>query len=153
MEHYTTEQRTKIIEFYFGNQRSIILTQRAYRRFFHDRNGPSEATINRLIARFRQQGAVSDLPRTGRPKTACTEENVQRVQESVHENPTTSTRRRSTQLRLSRRSIQRILAKLKMFPYKVQLVQELKPTDYQQRLDFAVFSGKKRKKIMISCTI
>ncbi|CAK9832753.1 hypothetical protein ANTRET_LOCUS9537 [Anthophora retusa] len=37
MQRYTTEQRTKIIEFYFENQRSIVLTQRA------DFNWPSRS--------------------------------------------------------------------------------------------------------------
>lgn len=138
MEQYTTEQRSKLVEFYFENQRSIVLTQRAYRRFFNVRTGPSAPTINRLVENFRQHGTVRHLPCTGRPRTVHTEENIQRVVDSVQDSPETSTRRRSAQLGLSRRSVQRILAALHMFPYKVQLVQELKPLDYQQRLDYAI---------------
>ena len=67
MEKFNTEQRTKIIEFYFENQHSIILTQRAYRRHYNVRQAPNQTTINRLVKRFRQHGSVSDLPRTGRP--------------------------------------------------------------------------------------
>ncbi|KAF2882587.1 hypothetical protein ILUMI_23604 [Ignelater luminosus] len=37
MERYTTEQRTKTIEFYIGNQQSIVLTQCAYRQYFNVR--------------------------------------------------------------------------------------------------------------------
>nr|CAI5865735.1 unnamed protein product [Callosobruchus analis] len=138
MEQYTIEQRTKIIEFYFSNGKSIILTQRAYRRHFNVRVGPSAPTIVRLVANFQQQGSVRNRPGAGRPRTACTAGNLERVRESVEESPETSTRRRSAQLQLKRRSLQRILATLHMFPYKIQLVQELKPADYQQRLDYAV---------------
>ena len=46
MENLTFEQRTKTIELYFKNQRTIIFTQRAYRRFFIVIVGPSEGTIN-----------------------------------------------------------------------------------------------------------
>ena len=52
MEQYSIEQRTPIVELYFPNQRSIVLTQRACRRYFNVRVGPSESTINRLVANF-----------------------------------------------------------------------------------------------------
>ena len=38
MEKLSTEQRTKIVQFYFESQRSIIQAQRSYRNFFHVRN-------------------------------------------------------------------------------------------------------------------
>jgi len=139
MEGYNVIQRIKIIELYFEHHRSIIQTQRAYRRHFNMLNPPSESMIRRLVARFQEQGSVRDLPRSGRPCSVTNEENIQRVQESVEENPETSTRRRSAELQMSRRSLRRILRKnLHMFPYKVQLVQELKPGDSQQRIIYAV---------------
>lgn len=138
MESYTIEQRSRIVQFYYQNQQSIILTQRAYRRYFNVRFAPNRSTINRLVANFHQQGSVRNLPRSGRQRTAHTDNNIQRVLESVRDNPETSTRRRSTQLGLSRRSVQRILATLALFPYKIQIVQKIRPTDYQKRLDFAM---------------
>ena len=39
---------------------------------------------------------------------------------------------------MSRRSLQRILRELHLFPYKLQLVQALQPTDLQSRLAYAV---------------
>ena len=38
MERLSTEQRTKVVQFYFESQHSIIQTQRSYRNFFHVRN-------------------------------------------------------------------------------------------------------------------
>ena len=39
---------------------------------------------------------------------------------------------------MARTTLQRILYDLHLFPYKIQLVHELKSTDYQERLDYAV---------------
>lgn len=139
MEGYNVIQRTKIIELYFEHHRSIIQTQRAYRRHFNVRNSPSESMIRRLVTRFEEQGSVRDLPRSGRPHSVISEANIQRVLESVEENPETSTRRRSAELQMSRRSLRRILkGNLHLFPYKVQLVQELKPGDSQERIIYAL---------------
>ena len=77
-------------------------------------------------------------PRSGRPRTARTEEKIEQVRDSVRENPSTSIRKQSTQVVVSRSSMQRILRSLKLFPYKVQLVQQLKPQDYEQRLQYAI---------------
>ena len=40
MEQYSIEQRAQIVELYFSNQRSMVLTQRAYRRYFNVRVDP-----------------------------------------------------------------------------------------------------------------
>ena len=56
------------------------------------------------------------------------------VAENVCEAPSTSIHRRSQQLNISETSLRRILHKvLGMMPYKVQLVQELKPIDHPMR--------------------
>ena len=56
----------------------------------------------------------------------------------VHEAPSTSIHRRSQQLNTSEKSLKRILHKdLGMTPYKVQLVQELKPIDHPMHIRFA----------------
>ena len=138
MQNLNTEQRTKVVEYYFSNGHSILLTQRAYRNYFNTKNAPSQTAINRLIKRFRKQGAVSDLPRSGRPRLAQNQVNIDRVRDSVEEDPETSTRRRSGQLGMSRTSLRRILSRhLHMHPYKVQLAQQLLPVDYHHRLIWA----------------
>ena len=95
--------------------------------------------IRKLMRRFEEQGSVAELSRTGRPPSARTEENIERVRASTEEEPEISTRRRPEELSLHRTSLRRILRRdLNMFPYKIQLAQELKPLDYQQRLNYAV---------------
>ena len=139
MEKYTTEERTKIVEFYFKFHHSIILTQREYCRHFSARKQPSDFMIRRLIQRFQQYGSVSDLPRSGRPRLVRSQMNLERVRDSVQQEPGTSIRRRSHQLGMSRTSLHRILSdNLHLFPYKMHLVQNLRPTDHQQRLNYSI---------------
>ena len=80
MEKFSTKQQTKIIELYFENHRSIILTQKAYRRHDNVRQAPNQSTIDHLVKRFRQHGSVSDLPRTGKQRSVRTTENVALVE-------------------------------------------------------------------------
>ena len=91
MDKFSIVQRTQIVKFHYQNQGSIIQTQRAYRRHFNVRDAPSKNAIKGMVKRFEEQGAVSDLPRSGRPKVVCTNENKERIPENVEENPTTFT--------------------------------------------------------------
>ena len=115
MEKFTTEQRVKIIEFYFENGRSIVATQRSYMRNFNVRHPPSRPAIMNLVARFQEYGSVSDKPRSGRGRSVRTRENTEAAKRSIEENPTTSTRRRSQELGISRSSLQRIQRDLHMY--------------------------------------
>ena len=54
-------------------------------------------------------GNVSDKPRSGRLKTARTEAAIDRVSESVTDEPKTSIRKRSKQLTITQSSLHRIL--------------------------------------------
>ena len=96
MEKFTTEQRTKIVQFYFKFHRSIILTQRAYCLHINARKPPSDFMIRRLIQRFQQYGSVSDLPRSGRPRSVRSQINRESVLDSVQEEPGTLIRRLMT---------------------------------------------------------
>ena len=116
MERLGTEQRTKVVQFYFESQHTIIKTQRSHRNFFRVRNAPSVPTIYRLVRRFRQQGAVSDLLRAERPREVRNDVNIARVKASIEENSKTSNRRRSQQLVMSWRFLQRILHNFGLLP-------------------------------------
>ena len=79
-----------------------------------------------------------DKPKREKPKTVCTPEKIAAVAESVCEAPSTSIHRGSQQLNILETSLRRILHKdLGVTPDRVQLVQELKPTDYSMRFRFA----------------
>ncbi|KAF7268445.1 hypothetical protein GWI33_018454 [Rhynchophorus ferrugineus] len=64
-------------------------------------------------------------------------ENVALVCDSVAEFPETSIQRHCSQLHISTRSLRRILKiDLKIFPYKIQLVQKLLPEDFDLRIEY-----------------
>lgn len=55
---------------------------------------------------------------------------------SISINPHVSTRILAQEVGVSKTTVHRILKKHKLYPYKVSLVQGLRPTDYEKRLTF-----------------
>ena len=58
--------------------------------------------MKRLIEKFREVGTVGDAKHTGRPKTICSNVNVEAVRENVAENPLTPIRRCGQELLITR---------------------------------------------------
>jgi hypothetical protein len=72
-----------------------------------------------------------------RHRTGRSLDDIVAVSEGVAENPGTLLRYRSQRLDIPRSTMQRILTKyLHLHAYKIQLTQELKPTDHVQRREF-----------------
>ncbi|KAJ8968385.1 hypothetical protein NQ314_002336 [Rhamnusium bicolor] len=89
---------------------------------------PQKKTIRDVVAKFGETGSVRDRSKTGRPRSARNPENIERVRESVNDDSSISTRRRSNELELTRTSLRRVLTlDLHFFPYKIQLGHEIKP--------------------------
>ena len=85
---------------------------------------------------MKETGILIDKPKREKPKRIA--ENISAGAESMCEAPSTSIHRHSQQLNILEPSLKRILRKdLGMVPYKVKLVQELKPTDHPMRFGFA----------------
>ena len=138
MNRLTNEQRLQIIEFYYQNQCSVRNVFRALRPIYGLHNRSSEETINAIVTKFRTQFTLLDIKPTTRMRTVRTEENIASVSESVAEDREMSIRRRSQQLGLCYSTTWKILRKdLGVKPYKIQLVQELKPNDLPQRRIFS----------------
>ena len=109
-----------------------------------------------LQKEVKETGILIDTLKRKKSKTVRTPENIVAVAESVREAPSTSIHRLTQQLNISETSLRRILHKnLGMTPYKVQLVQTLKPIDHPMRFRFAKWAcdlltenvdfGKKKK--------
>ncbi|XP_075157741.1 uncharacterized protein LOC142231007 [Haematobia irritans] len=144
MNRLTNEQRLQIIEFYYQNQCSVRNVFRALRPIYGLHNRPSEQTINAIVTKFRTQFTLLDIKPTTRMRTVRTEENIASVSESVAEDREMSIRRRSQQLGLCYSTTWKILRKdLGVKPYKIQLVQELKPNDLPQRRIFSEWALEK----------
>ena len=111
---------------------SITEVQRDYRVHFRTTTSPLKNTIKSLYRKFANTGNVNDKPRSERLRSTPTEAVIERVFASVTDNPKNSTRKRSTQLSISRLTLRRILKK----DLEVILTQKLLPNDYHQRIDY-----------------
>ena len=115
---YTLEQRWEILRHYFENHGNVAGCVRKLRTDFGRREAPSTPYVRYLVKKVKETGILIDKPK--------------------REAPSTSIHRRSQQLNISETSLRRILHKdLGMPPYKVQLVQELKPIEHPMRFRFA----------------
>lgn len=140
MDHYTPIQRAQIVEFYIKNNRSIVLTQREFKRVSGIRKKVSENTVRRLFAKFQSGGTLGNLPKPGRSCPARNKRNIDRVSASVERDPEMSQLRRSQALNLSVGTMNSIIRKdLHLFPYKIQMTQQLKPADKPRRLAYGKF--------------
>ncbi|CAB3238242.1 unnamed protein product [Arctia plantaginis] len=138
MERYTHQERGTIVSIFLRNNASVVLAQREFRRRFPGRPAPTAQTLRRLATNLEEYGTTRDAAKSGRPRSARSAENIAAVAEDVELSPETSTRRRASQLAISRSSLRRILVKdLRMFPYKVQSVHHLLPVDRQTRVTYA----------------
>lgn len=134
----STDQRIFVVKTYYKQNESPTVTVRVLRGILGRNAAPNESSVRRLISKFETTGSVINIKKTGRRRLVRTDENIAIVNDSVTVSPTRSIRRRSQQLNLSSTSLQRILSKdLHMHAYKVQLTQEVKPTDHGRRRQFA----------------
>lgn len=92
--------------------------------------------LKHSVNSFREGLGVQRKPGSGRPKVR-TEENIQVVERQMEDDPHLSLRRLSQRTDLSFSTCQRIVRQdLGLYPYKVQLFQELLPPDYNKRVDY-----------------
>lgn len=139
MDRWTGEHRGYAVKAYYQNGESFVQTRRAFRRHFNiPRNQPvpTDNAIRTWITNLEQTGSTSKK-RGGSVKTVRTPQNIAAVREAVVRSPRRSTKQHALRIGISDSSVRRILHKdLNFHPYKLQIVQCLKPNDYQQRILF-----------------
>ena len=101
---------------------------------------PSQKTILRHVRALSERGTVADRERPGRPRSMRTEENAEDVAAALTVSPQTSTRRLSSQLGITRTTLQRLLGDLHFHPYRPRLLHGLLPADLDRREQFAIDS-------------
>ena len=101
MHRYTLKERAEIVSLYNENNRSVVSTQRAYRKKYRRRSAPKGDTILHLASNFMEHGSVANPQHQARPRPRRSNENIEAVRQSVAENPNVSYRRRSQQLNIS----------------------------------------------------
>lgn len=131
--NWAREHRAFAAEAYFSRGHSIIAVQRAFRaRFEIPPRGrvPDRKSILLWVDAFRETGNVCKR-KTGRPRTATTPENVERVRLAMLRSPRRSARKHAVALGMSGRSLRRILHdELHLHPYKMVVAQQLTERDY-----------------------
>lgn len=134
--HWPKEQRAFVVEAYFSNGHSIIAAQRAFRAHFNiPPRGvvPGRESIISWVSTFRRTGNVQKK-RIGLPRPVRTPQNIEAVRQSVLRSPRRSANKHAAALRLSDRSVRRILHDdLHFHPYKLAVVQKLFVRDFLAR--------------------
>ena len=81
-------------------------------------------------------GSVLDAMRSGRPRTYA--ENIKRVRQAFGRSLTKSIRTTARELELPPTTVHKVLLKrLRLYAYKVQMLQRLQPNDKPKRKEFA----------------
>ena len=141
MERFTGEQRAFCVKNFYKNNDSYVTVRRLFRveyALHRMSECPSVNLIKAWVKKFEQTGSTTNIKQTGRPRSRRCEENIRKIEISVKNDPESSTRKRSAAVAIPRTSLRRILhLDLKLHPYKLQIVQEMKPNDYIERKLFA----------------
>jgi len=137
MERYTQERRVIFVKKHYKYGESYAETVRKVHGIFGRRNAPNQSTVQRMIKKFEETVSIMDSKLPVRHRTGRSLDNIVTVSESVAQSPGTSIRHRPQKLDIQRSTMQRILTKdLHLHVYKIQMTQELKPTDNVQRQEF-----------------
>ena len=99
-------------------------------------NPVAKSTIERTVRLFMNHGSIKDLQRTGRPKSAGSEQMQMDIAQAFVENPHLSLHRASDERDVAPEIVQNILKSINFHPYKVHLVQELNEDDPDRRVEF-----------------
>ena len=134
--NWSSKQRAFAVEMFIKAE-SVTSVQRAFRIHFQlglNDPVPTRPTILQWTKNFRITGSTLKKKVNERRRNVRTHENIEAVRQSVLQSPTRSSRKHASALRLSDRSVRRILhTDLKFHPYKIMVVQKLYEHDYEKR--------------------
>ena len=133
---FSDQQKAQCVLWY-AKLENCWAVRREYRlKYGEGRQPPSKQLIAYWVKQFRETGSLAHRPRTGRPPLAPGK--IEDIRQKYERSPKTSTRRASLQLQVSHTTVHNVLRKrLNFFPYKLQLLHELKPTDKPKRFDWS----------------
>lgn len=120
-----------------GNGREAA---RLYSQRFPHRRQPTHKTFASIYQRLSESGTLK--PRTidrGRPRSARTPHQEERILNDVGDNPRMSTRQLGSQFQIGHNTVWRILREQLLYPYHLQRVQGLTPADFGPRVTFCTW--------------
>jgi hypothetical protein len=103
---------------------------REYRRRFPNRRVPSKNVFTRLHQRLKETGSFSNT------HFERASDYPEEVLQKIELDPSTSVRRISRETNISRMKVHRTIKHEKLYPYHIQKVQHLLPTDHAERIAY-----------------
>lgn len=138
---YNTSELVDMIYILGECLKNALLASRVYAQRYPNRRHPEARVFEQVMNRFQRTGNVRYEKETR--KTCISEENKMNVILSVVEDPQISCRTISNNFMMTKSTVNNILRKEKFHPYHIKLNQDLKPTDFQKRVDFCVWANNK----------
>ncbi|XP_025266325.1 uncharacterized protein LOC105254594 isoform X2 [Camponotus floridanus] len=140
MGGWSAEHRAFAVERFFRNN-SYTVTVREFRKKFQiARTKPvfSDNTLRLWVKNFRETGSVLKKKPPGPPLTVRTSPTIAKVRLSLENSPSRSARLHAQNLKISDRTLRRILHEdLNFHPYKIMYTQQLKVADHKERIQFS----------------
>jgi hypothetical protein len=133
MERWSVQHWAFAEEKYFKNNNSVIVTQRIFRWHFNIHWNNSVASCNTvllLVRSFRETASAAKIKPPGKQPSLRTPENIEQVHQAFVSSPQRSASRNATALRMSDRTVRRILyGDLNFHPYKMVMVHAINDQD------------------------
>ena len=131
----TPQGKAKCVS-WFIETKSDVQTQQNY-GIKCGRDPPSRPLVRLWHKKFMETGTVFDAGRSERPRTS--EENIENVSQAFRCSPMKSIRTAARQLELPHSTMHKVLHKnLRLYAYKVQMLQALQPNNMPGQKEFAV---------------
>lgn len=94
-----------------------------------------QSTVSNILKRYKNSNDLSDKPRSGRPCSARSKNNIKIVRERIRRNPRRSMRKMGRDLKIDEKSVRNIVKKdLQLKPIKFQAAHVLTDAMKKQRL-------------------
>ncbi len=134
---YDLKKRAFLVKKYHETK-NCTLVQRAWRSTYRHEATPHHNTIMSLVSKFDSMGFVNDLHSGRAMDVEKHEETKNQLKVLIKANPKLSLRKAASVVGVSHMTVRTIfIDELHLKPYKYQMCHELKPSDYEARLEFA----------------
>lgn len=136
MSLFTANEKVDMIFIYRECNNNCRKSLELYKEKFPTRNQPSRMIFSRLVDSLRKTGHFPDGKHklhTRNVTNIPAEENIVTYFIAF---PNNSLAKASKDLGIPKTSIHRVLKRQNMFPYKIHIVQHLRVTDYDRRMNF-----------------
>ena len=148
-------EKRKFIFKEFIRTDSLSEVEKRYKRHYRCSKAPDRKTILRIVRKFDLDGSVQMHPQPDfRPRKVRSDFLISAVDGTMETTPTKSIRAVASEYFISKSSAQRIIrVDLGLYPYKITLVQKMKPDDAERRLFSVTGFWKSSTLILNSLTI